>query len=448
VVAGDALKNIALLAGQDRHISAIISGMHSVHHESAAEPLNREIPPMTTTRRIMLATTAGTLALPQIVRAQSETFRIGALNPVTGAGSPYGSGMQRMIGAAVEAINAAGGANGRRIEVFSEDTQTSPQAAVLAAKKLIEVNRVRAILGTWSSGVSLAVVPLTNEADMILMNTSGAPALSVPPANARGLSYRFQATNDRFGRAFAEIATREGFRRPATMAFNNASGIGNTDGFRRAWAAKGNQNGEHVIYEPSQPSYRAELLRVLASRPDVIVMGSFLPDTTIILREWFQTGTPVKWIIPGWAANPQLVRALGPAVTQGIISVDSVSNEGGEAFVAYDAAHRRAMNQPGTSNVYAAMTWDMAHTLALAIEQAKSFETTAINAAIRQVANPPGEAISSFAAGRAAIAAGRKINFEGASSVLDFDQFGDVTPDFGVFFIEQGQINRRYVVKI
>lgn len=404
---------------------------------------------MTITRRIVLAGSAGALAMPNVVRAQGETFRVGALNPVTGAGSPYGSGMQRMIGAAVEAINAAGGANGRRIELFSEDSQTSPQAAVLAAKKLIEVNRVRAILGTWSSGVSLAVMPLTNDADILLMHTSGAPALSTPPVNAKSLGFRFQATNDRFGRAFAEIAAREGFRRPATMAFNNASGIGNTDGFRRAWAAKGNQNGEHVVYEPNQPSYRAELLRVLNTRPDVIVMGSFLPDTTIILREWFQTGTPMKWIIPGWAANPQLVQALGPAVTQGIIAVESVSNEGAPAFAAYDAAHRRAMgNQPGTANAYAAMTWDMANTLALAIEQAKSFETAAINAAIRQVANPPGEAVATFAEGKAAIAAGRKVNYEGASSVLDFDQFGDVTPDFGAYFIEQGQFNRRYVVKI
>jgi branched-chain amino acid transport system substrate-binding protein len=403
---------------------------------------------MRTTRRTLLAAGAGALAMPGVVRAQAETFRIGALNPVTGAGSPYGSGMQRAILGAVEAINAAGGANGRRIEVFSEDTQTNPQAAVLAAKKLIEVNRVRAILGTWSSGVSLAVMPLTNDADILLMHTSGAPALSTPPANAKNLGYRFQATNDRFGRAFAEIAVKEGFRRPATMAFNNASGIGNTEGFRRAWAAKGNRNGEHVVYEPNQPSYRAELLRVMNTRPDVIVMGSFLPDTTIILREWFQMGTPVKWIIPAWAANPQLVQALGPAVTEGLICVDSVSNEGSQAFAAYDAAYRRATNRPGLDNVYAAMTWDMAVTLGLAIEQARSFDTAAINAAIRQVANPPGEVVSTFAEGKAAIAAGRKVNFEGASSVLDFDEFGDVTPDFGVFFIELGNINRRYVVKI
>jgi branched-chain amino acid transport system substrate-binding protein len=291
-------------------------------------------------------------------------------------------------------------------------------------------------------------VPLTNDANILLMNTSGAPALSVPPANAKGLSYRFQATNDRFGRAFAEIATREGFRRAATMAFNNASGLGNTEGFKRAWQAKGNQVVAEVVYEPNQPSYRAELQRVLQARPDVIVMGSFLPDTTIILREWFQSGETTKWIIPGWAANPQLVQALGNEVTEGVISVDSVSNENAASFAHYDQHHRRQMNQPGASNVYAAMTFDMVVTLALAMEAARSEDVAAINAKIREVANPPGEEVFTFAQGKAALAAGRKINYQGASSVLDFDQHGDVTPDFGVFFITRGQLQRRYVVSI
>lgn len=403
-------------------------------------------------RRTLLGTGAVGLALaamPVAADAQAASFRIGALNPVTGAGSPYGTGMQKMIIAAAEEVNAAGGAGGRRLEVFAEDGQAQPQAAVLAAKKLIEVNNVRAILGTWSSGVSLAVIPLTNDANILLMNTSGAPALSTPPANAKGLSYRFQATNDRFGRAFAEIATREGFKRAATMAFNNASGIGNTTGFKRAWEAKGHQVVAEVVYEPSQPSYRAELQRVLAARPDVIVMGSFLPDTTIILREWFQTGETNRWIIPGWAANPQLIQALGAEVTEGIISVDSISNENAPSFAHYDATYRRVMNQPGLSNVYAAMTWDMVVSLALAMEAAgPNADTAAINARLREVANPPGEEVFTFAAGKAALAAGRKINYQGASSVLDFDQHGDVTPDFGAYFITKGKLERRYVVSI
>ncbi|MFY8114207.1 MAG: ABC transporter substrate-binding protein [Rhabdaerophilum sp.] len=401
-------------------------------------------------RSTLQALAAATLtgSLGQRAFAQAETFRIGALNPVTGAGSPYGTGMQKMIVAAVEMVNAAGGAGGRRLEVFAEDTQTTPQAAVLAAKKLIEVNKVQAVLGTWSSGVSLAVIPLINDANIFLMNTSGAPALSVPPANAKGLSYRFQATNDRFGRAFAELCQKEGFKRPATMAFNNASGIGNTEGFKKAWEAKGGKVLEAVVYEPNQPSYRAELQKVLAAKPDVIVTGSYLADTTIILREWFQTGETTKWVIPAWAANPQLVKAVGNEVAEGIFAVDSISNEGSEAFKAYDAAHQKAMGKPGLENVYAAMTWDMVVTLALAMEAAGPGATiAAINAKIREVANPAGTKVSTFAEGKEALKKG-KINYEGASSVLDFDQFGDVTPDFSVSVVSKGNIDRKYIVKI
>lgn len=406
---------------------------------------------MTHTRRQFIGTVGAATALigvPSILRAEGQgTFRIGALCPVTGSGSPFGSGMQKMIIAAAEAVNAAGGAAGRKIEVVSEDTQTSPQAAVLAAKKLIDVNKVQAVLGTWSSGVSLAVVPLTNDANIILMNTSGAPALSVPPANAKGLSYRFQATNDRFGRAFAEICEKEGFKRPATMAFNNASGIGNTEGFRKAWEAKGHKVVESVVYEPSQPTYRSELQKVLAANPDVIVTGSYLADTTIIMREWYQSGQSVKWVMPGWAASPDLVKAVGPDVVEGVISVDSVSNENAPSYKAYDEAYRKATGQPGQSNVYAAMTWDMVHALALAIEAANGTDTAAINVKIREVSNPAGQQVYTYAEAKDMLKKG-KINFEGASSVLDFDQYGDVTPDFGVFFIEGGQLNRRYVIKI
>ena len=64
-----------------------------------------------------------------------------------------------------------------------------------------------------------------------------------------------------------------------------------------------------------------------------------------------------------------------------------------------------------------------------------------------EVSNPEGTKVYSYAEGKEALKKG-KINFEGASSVLDFDQYGDVSPSFGVFFIEGGKLNRRYVVNI
>jgi len=97
---------------------------------------------MLTRRNLIKSLSAGSamIAAPGLIKAQGQpTFRIGALNPITN-GSNYGAGMQKMIVAAAQAVNDAGGAAGRHFEVFAEDDQANPQAGVLAAKKLIEIN--------------------------------------------------------------------------------------------------------------------------------------------------------------------------------------------------------------------------------------------------------------------------------------------------------------------
>ncbi|CAN7719637.1 ABC transporter substrate-binding protein [Variovorax sp. LjRoot175] len=382
-------------------------------------------------------------------QAQNSTFSVGALTPVTGAGAPYGGGMSKAIEMALAEINTAGGAKGAKLVLASEDSQSAPQAAVLGAKKLISVSGARAVIGVWSSGESLAVIPLTNEANVLLMHASGAPALSGAPVNEKKLGFRFQATNGRFGRAFAEIAKRQGYTKPATMAFNNASGLGNTEGFAAAWkATQGKDVVASVVYEPNRPSYRSELQSVLRAKPDVIVTGSYLADTTIILREWYQSGVDTKWIIPGWAANSDLIKALGPQVTEGIISVETVSNETAPSFKHYaDAAQKAGINVQG--NAYAAMAYDQAIILGLAV-QALGPNASGPDLAkkVHEIGSAGGTQVYTFAEGKKKLEAGGRISYIGASSALNFDEFNDVTPDFAASFIEKGQLVRKYVVKL
>jgi len=233
---------------------------------------------------------------------ESGPIRIGALNPVTGSGSPYGTGMQKMILAAAETVNAAGGVLGRPIQVFAEDDQTNPQAGVLAGKKLIEVNRVQAVLGTWASGVTLAVLPLCRAAGIPIFHTSGAPDLSDLNVTG-GLGYRFHTPNGRTGRCYAEMCKKEGFRRVATMAFNNASGLGLTEGFAKAWKEMGNEIVEKVVYEPNQTSYRSELMKVPSfsphpaagstmSAPTAVSVSRYISCTT---RHSSRPSTSVRW---------------------------------------------------------------------------------------------------------------------------------------------------------
>src|SRR5882757_2164152 len=139
---------------------------------------------LTLNRRGLLggvAAIAGASALPQGGLAQSAPIRIGTLTPLTGSGGPYGPVMVKAVKAVVDEVNGAGGVLGRKIELVSEDDQTNPEAGVRAARKLIDVDKVSAILGTWASAVTTAVAPLCWESKTFLCTTSGADSITLLP---------------------------------------------------------------------------------------------------------------------------------------------------------------------------------------------------------------------------------------------------------------------------
>jgi branched-chain amino acid transport system substrate-binding protein len=379
--------------------------------------------------------------------AAAEPFRIGALNPITGAGSPYGTGIQKTIIFTADEINAAGGAGGRMIEVFPEDSQTSPEPSVIAAKKLIEVNKVHAIMGTWSSGVTLAVMPLTDAANVIEMNHSGAVAIST--LDKKDLVYRFSATGERIGRAVAGMIAKEKLNRIGSMAFNNASGRDLVSGVKSQWEKMGHKLLAEVVYEPNRASYRSELQSVLAANPEVIVMGSYLPDTTIIVREARQLGSTVKFIVPGYAVPPTLAETLGNEATNGVMAVDYVSALDSPAYAHFVKRYKEVMGPNAEEDFYASCAYDMVTCTALAIEAAGgAADNFGIVAKLRTVSNPPGDPVGSFAEGKKLLAAGKKINYEGASGPLDFDEYGDVNPLFKLSEFQDGKMKFKYMLAL
>ena len=144
------------------------------------------------TRRGLLQVTAA-LAAPSIVRAQGSTLRLGVLTPLTGAGSFDGPRMLKAMQAVANDVNAAGGLLGRKIELVVEDDETNPEAAVRAAHKLVNVDKVPVIMGTWASAVTTAVAPVCWESKTFLTTVSGADSITLLPH--QGYLIRTQPNN-------------------------------------------------------------------------------------------------------------------------------------------------------------------------------------------------------------------------------------------------------------
>src|SRR5271155_5511511 len=165
-------------------------------------------------RRRLLAGSAilaGAACLPNRVWAQESAIKIGTLTPLTGAGGSYGPSMVKAVKAVVDEVNAAGGVLGRKIEIISEDDQTNPEAGVRAAHKLIDVDKVSAILGTWASSVTTAGSPLCWESKTVLCTTSGADSITQLPH--QGYLFRTQPNTTLQGRKFGEFCVAQGPKR-------------------------------------------------------------------------------------------------------------------------------------------------------------------------------------------------------------------------------------------
>src|SRR5467141_2699280 len=104
------------------------------------------------------AALASNLAKPAI--AAKEPIMTGYLSALTGPSSSTGIGINRGIQLAVQEINAAGGIDGRQIELIVRDTQSDPTKAVNGAAERTHAEKVSVVFGPVNSGESLAVVPL------------------------------------------------------------------------------------------------------------------------------------------------------------------------------------------------------------------------------------------------------------------------------------------------
>src|ERR1700681_2121944 len=126
---------------------------------------------MAISRRDVLLGSAGalgaaTFSFPKPSIAQSEPIKIGCLAAMTGPSSAPTIGFNRGVNFAVEAINAAGGVKGRKIEIAMRDTQGDPTKAVNATQELISQVKVHAMWGPLNSGEALAVTPIMARAKM------------------------------------------------------------------------------------------------------------------------------------------------------------------------------------------------------------------------------------------------------------------------------------------
>lgn len=393
---------------------------------------------ITATRRTALFAGASLLAAPGLVRAQGAPIRLGTLTPLTGAGGPYGPVMANCVKSIVAEVNGAGGVLGRQVTLVSEDDQTNPEAGLRAARKLIDVDRVAAIMGTWASSVTTAVAPLCWESKTFLCTVSGADSITALPHN--GWLVRTQPNTTLQGRKFGEYAVELGAKKVFFMAPQTPFTQSQLANMKPAIEAAGGSI-ELLIYDANKPSLRTEVDQALRARPDLIVLGGYTPDTTVLLRDIFRAGFRGKLLAYAYSVNQQMISALPNEVTEGIYTLAPSPAQGSGGF---DRVKRIVGND--NPDPYTCQIYDHVNLVLMAMAVGGDGTGQAIHDNIRKVSQGGGERVDNAMDGLRAIAAGKKVDYDGASGPCDFTEAGDITDC--KFRYEQVRGGRQALIRI
>lgn len=366
-------------------------------------------------------------------------LRVGTILPLTGVLEVFGVSMRRAADLAAAEINAQGG---QPLTLIHEDSQTDAGSAVVAARKLIDTDGVEAIIGAAASSVSAPVaegVTIPDEIVQVSPSSTSPRFTTLEPAEP-GWFWRTIPSDALQGKAAALYAYEtRGWRHVAILARGDSYGFGLASSFQDTFESLGGEIPVRVDYNPTAPSYTAELEAIFASSPEAIWFVAFPGEGQLIMQEWWANSA---WRGPSWLWAESL-RFQGFVDDLQASGIDVRGVEGTSPILGgphFEGFRQRYVNATGAEpRPFDAHTYDALYLLALAAAAAQSGGSVGIRDHLLAVSRTPGTPVgpgpSGFEEAVEILEAGGEVNYQGAAGLVDFDKVGNVGGPYDIWRI-------------
>lgn len=318
---------------------------------------------------------------------KADTILIGVNLELTGDVSVYGVPERNAFEQAVSEVNAAGGIDGKLVELVIYDNAYDQAKAVQNTEKLIE-DGVVAILGSATSGMTMAIAPLAKENGLVVFTPSGTnSAVTMDGTVVNPYVFRSCFIDPFQGQVLANFASNDLAASKVVIMVNNGSEYSKE--LARIFTEQLNKNGGQVVetasYADSDTDYKASLTSLASKDFDVLFIADYAKNAGLIIGQARSTAglETVKIIGPDGFEDPQLNDLAGGA--QNVSNVyfsthfSSLSdNQKVTDFVASYQAFTKAAGKEEPASVFAALAYDAAYMLFAAIDAADSTDPQAI----------------------------------------------------------------------
>ena len=294
----------------------------------------------------------GSTKAPDSKAAASETIKVGAIYPLSGAVASTGQNIKRGIDLAVEDINAKGGVLGKKIEIIYGDSQGDPKVGMTETERLITQMKVPILIGAYQSGVTEVVSQVAEKNRTPLLTAiSTADVLTTHGYN---YFFRMAPTNMMYLRDMIQYVVDSNkqfgfsYKTVAIVADNTLLGQ-ETAKWGKYWAEqKGLTVVKEILYTKDAADLTSEVLTLKALNPDVLVIDPYVSDAILLVKTMHEQGLKPKIIVakatgiidPNFLKN---VKKQGDGITTAVEWNKGMA-KGKEINAAFEKKYGIAMN--------------------------------------------------------------------------------------------------------
>jgi ABC-type branched-subunit amino acid transport system substrate-binding protein len=364
---------------------------------------------------------------------KAGALTVGAFNPFSGGDADFGPEMMGGCIPATKLINAAGGALGHTIKCVAVDTRGDPADAVPAATKMLATtSNLVEVLGP-SADEAQATVPVIDAAKIPMFADTGEAAFD---HSTYTRFYRLTPADDVKGFALAQWAHDQGYTRAAAVFGSDIGAQSDVPTLVTAFQKLGGTivNSQKVALD--QSSYRTEVTRMLAAKPQVIFTEADPQTDATFLSEVKQlNGSLIPVISTETSLQAGWLKAVSGAIgaadmTKFVTGMQPYAPTAGPAWTAFNKALLASGSQvpkpaQWATDPYSMTYYDAVNLVALAIVATKSTTPSVFAPEIVKLAqaSPGAVTVYTFAEGKSALAAGKTIRYVGAGGPIAFDQW-------------------------
>jgi branched-chain amino acid transport system substrate-binding protein len=362
----------------------------------------------------------------------SSTLNIGVIYPFTGDNAVQGAvGMSGCL-AGIAPVNAAGGVLGARFACKGFDTKGDPADAVPAANQMMSSANPVMVIG--ASDDAVATTPIVTSQNVTNFATIGDPHFD---HQSNPYFWRITPSDALQGVALGYYAGTHNMTHAAAIFTTDLGAQTSVPPFRTEYQKLGGKLAADVTLTPGQSSYRSEVAQVIQSHPDALISEMDPQSSTTFLSEYQQLNggqlplvlgtertSSNDWIVP-------VLTAVGPGNFQKYIKAITgyvgLSGPGYDLYKTSLLGLGSKVQDPGqwAGHPYVLGDYDAVNIMALAMVAANSTSPRNYNSFITRVTDQSPEAtvVHNYADGLAALRAGKRIQYAGASGPLVFNQY-------------------------